>query len=54
MSNKCKVVYNFALANRKDAQDREIRSVKYAEQQNKLHDFKKRNLEFNLVYSKTL
>ncbi len=32
----------------------ENRSVKYAEQQNKLPDFKKRNPEYNQVYSKTL
>jgi len=31
-----------------------MRSVKYAEEQNKLPDFKKWNLEFNIVYSKTL
>ena len=29
-------------------------SVNYAEQQNKLPDFKKRNPEFNMVYSKTI
>jgi len=31
-----------------------MRSVNYAEQQNKLSDFKKRNPEFNIVYSKTI
>lgn len=40
-SDKRRIVYNFALANGKDAYDKEMRSVKYAEKQNKLHDFKK-------------
>ena len=38
--NKSKIVYNFALADRKDAYDKEMRSVKNAEEQNKLPDFK--------------
>ncbi|AKB75355.1 Transposase-like protein B [Methanosarcina lacustris Z-7289] len=54
LSDKCRVVYNFALADRKDAYNKEKRSVKYTEQQNKLPDFKKRNPEYNVVYSKTL
>ena len=54
LSDKCRVVYNFALADRKDAYNKEKRSVKYTEQQNKLPDFKKRNPEYNIVYSKTL
>lgn len=54
LSDKCRVVYNFALANRKDAYNKEKCSVKYTEQQNKLPDFKKRNPEYNVVYSKTL
>jgi len=53
-SDKCRIVYNFVLADRKDAYDKEMRSVKYAEQQNKRPDFKKRNPEFNIVYPKTL
>lgn len=54
LSDKCRIVYNFALADRKDTWTSERRSVKYAEQQNKLPDFKKRNPEYNVVYSKTL
>ncbi|AKB21753.1 helix-turn-helix domain-containing protein [Methanosarcina sp. WH1] len=54
LSGKCRVVYNFALADRKDAYNKEKRSVKYTEQQNKLPDFKIRNPEYNIVYSKTL
>ncbi len=41
LSDKCRIVYNFALADRKDAYDKEMCSVKYAEEQNKLPDFKK-------------
>jgi putative transposase len=54
LSDKCRLVYNFALADRINVYDKEKRSVKYAEQQNKLPDFKKRNPEYNVVYSKTL
>ena len=31
-----------------------MRSAKYAEQRNKLSDSRKRNPEFNIVYSKTI
>jgi putative transposase len=54
LSDKCRAVYNFALADRQDTWTSEKRSVKYTEQQNKLPDFKKRNPEYNVVYSKTL
>ena len=53
LSDKCRIVYNFALADKKDTWTSEKRSVKYTEQQNKLPDFKKRNPEFKSVYSKT-
>ena len=54
ISDKCRIVYNFALADRQDVYEKEDRAVKYTEQQNKLQDFKKRNPEYNQVYSKTL
>ena len=54
LSEKCRVIYNLALADRKDAWHNEKRSVKYEEQQNKLPEFKERNPEFKAVYSKTL
>ena len=38
LPDKCRVVYNFALAEKQDAYDKEMLSVKYAEQQNKLPD----------------
>jgi putative transposase len=53
ISEKCRIVYNLALNDRQDAYEKENRSVKYTEQQNKLPDFKKRNPEYNQVYSKT-
>jgi putative transposase len=52
ISEKCRIVYNIALANRKDTWRDEKRPVKYTEQQNKLPDFKDRNPEFKAVYSK--
>ena len=54
LSEKCRLVYNFALADRKETYTKEKRTVKYVEQQNKLPEFKKRNPEYNSVYSKTL
>jgi putative transposase len=54
LPNKYKIIHNFALADRKDVCDKEMRSTKYAEEQNKLPDFKKWNPEFNIAYSKTL
>ncbi len=54
LSEKCRLVYNFALADRKETYTKEKRTVKYVEQQNKLPDFKKCNPDFNIVYSKTL
>ena len=53
LSEKCRLVYNFALADRQEVHKKEGRSVKYKEQQNKLPDFKERNPEFKCVYSKT-
>ena len=52
ISEKCRVVYNLALADRQNTWHNEKRSVKYIEQQNKLPDFKDRNPEFKTVYSK--
>ena len=54
LSEKCRLVYNFALADRKETYTKERRTVKYVEQQNKLPEFKKCNPDFNVVYSKTL
>lgn len=52
LSEHCRLLYNFALADRNDAWCNEKRSVKYIEQANKLPGFKSRNSEFKIVYSK--
>ena len=52
LSEKCRLVYNFALAQRKDIYRKEKRTVRYQEQQNQLPDLKKCKPEFNIVYSK--
>jgi len=54
LSNKCRCIYNLALADRKNAWRNEQRSVGYIEQQNKLPGFKKNNPEYKVVYSKVL
>ena len=54
LSDKCCSLYNLALAERKDAWKFERKRSKYIDQQNKLPDFKKRNPEYKVVYSKTL
>jgi len=52
ISDKCRIVYNFALNDRQDALEKEARSIKYTEQQITSR-FQKRNPEFKSVYSKT-
>jgi putative transposase len=52
LSDKCRLVYNFALADRKNIWREEKRTVKYVEQANKLPDFKELNTKFKVVYSK--
>ncbi len=54
MSDLCRLVYNFALTERKDAWKTEHRSVKYIEQQNQLPELKKKYPQYNKVYSKVL
>jgi putative transposase len=52
LSEKCQSIYNIALADRKDAWHNDQRSVKFAEQCLKLTEFKKKNPEYSVVYSK--
>jgi putative transposase len=54
ISDRCCSLYNLALAERKVAWKLERKNCKYIDQQNKLSDFKKRNPEYKVVYSKTL
>lgn len=52
ISEKLRLLYNYALKDIKPALHNEKCSVKYVGQANKLPDFKARNPEFNVVYSK--
>lgn len=54
LSEKCRLVYNFALAERREKWKEEHRSVKYVEQQNQLPELKKQYSQYNMVYSKVL
>lgn len=54
LSNRCCSLYNLALSDRKDAWKNNRKSTKYIEQQNKLPEFKIRNPEYKVVYSKVL
>ncbi|WP_321416873.1 transposase [uncultured Methanomethylovorans sp.] len=54
LSEQCRLVYNFALAERKETWKKERRSVKYIEQQNKLPELKRQYPAYNIVYSKVL
>ena len=54
ISDRCCSLYNLALAERKDVWKNDKKSIKYVDQQNKLSEFKKKNPEYKIVYSKTL
>lgn len=54
LSEQCRLVYNFALDERKVAWNTEKRSVKYTDQQNQLPELKEKYPKYNIVYSKTL
>lgn len=54
LSEKCRLIYNFALDERKKTFEQEKRSVSYIEQQNKLPKTKEEYPEYKWVYSKVL
>ena len=54
ISNLCRLVYNFALTERKEAWRTEQKSIKYEEQQNKLPEMKEQFSQYKMVYSKVL
>ena len=54
LSEKCRLIYNFALAERRDAYRHGIKGVNYRKQQNDLPLIKKHYPEYNWVYSKVL
>jgi len=53
LSEKCRLIYNFALTERKEAFEKGI-FIKYNEQQNNLPELKKKYPEYVWVYSKVL
>jgi len=54
LSEKCRLIYNFALAERRHAYKHGIKGVNYRKQQNDLPLIKKSYPEYNWVYSKVL
>jgi putative transposase len=54
LSEKCRLIYNFALAERRDAYRHGIKGMSYRKQQNDLPMIKKRYPEYRWVYSKVL
>ena len=54
LSEKCRLIYNFALSERKSAFDNKIKGVNYYKQQNDLPKIKIEYKEYNWVYSKVL
>jgi putative transposase len=54
LSEKCRLIYNFALAERRHAYRQGIKGVNYRKQQNDLPAIKQRYPEYRWVYSKVL
>lgn len=54
LSEKCRLIYNFALRERKEAFEQSIKGINYIKQQNDLPKLKEQFLEYSWVYSKVL
>jgi len=54
LSEKCRLIYNFALAERRDAYKNVVKGVTYRKQQNDLPIIKEQYPEYKWVYSKVL
>ena len=54
LSEKCRLIYNFALSERKKAFEQGINGINYVKQQNDLPMLKKQYPEYSWVYSRTL
>ena len=54
LSERCRLIYNFALAERKEKWETEQKSVSYVDQQNKLPEIKERYPGYKQVNSKVL
>ncbi len=54
LSEKCRLIYNFALNERKEAYKEGVNGINYIKQQNDLPSIKENFPEYNWVYSKVL
>jgi len=54
LSEKCRFLYNFALAERREAWKNEVKDITYTKQQNDLPRIKEQYPEYKWVYSKVL
>ena len=54
LSEKCRLIYNFALKERKEAFEQNIKGINYIKQQNDLPQLKNKFPEYSWVYSKVL
>jgi len=54
LSEKCRLIYNFALKEREDAFEQNIKEINYVKQQNDLPELKNKFSEYHWVYSKVL
>ncbi|MCG2717637.1 MAG: helix-turn-helix domain-containing protein, partial [Nanoarchaeota archaeon] len=54
LSEKCRLLYNFALQERKTSFKKDRKYIPYLKQQNKLPEIKKQFPKYNWVYSKVL
>src|SRR3989344_3115712 len=54
LSEKCRLIYNFALKERKEAFEQNIKGINYVKQQNDLPQLKNKFPEYTWVYSKVL
>ena len=54
LSEKCRLIYNFALKERKEAFKNKLKGINYIKQQNDLPELKTKYPEYNWVYSKVL
>jgi len=54
LSEKCRLIYNFALKERKEAFKNKLEGINYIKQQNDLPELKTKYPEYSWVYSKVL
>ena len=54
LSEKCRLIYNFALAERREAWENGVKGITYTKQQNDLPKIKEQYPEYKWVYSKVL